>query len=92
MLQCHPSVSLLLSSTPSASPATIFTESQNSSGVHPVQPPGSPRAGDTGVHPGGFGMPPERETPYPTWAAVPGLCHTQCTEVLPHVGVELLVV
>lgn len=42
-------------------------------GDHPVQAPaqeGPPRAGDTGAHPGGFGMSPARETP-----ALPGqLC------------------
>ncbi|XP_072790103.1 uncharacterized protein [Taeniopygia guttata] len=35
---------------------------------------GSPRGGDTGTCPGGFGMSPERETPQSPWAAVPVLC------------------
>lgn len=66
---------------------------EGSSGDHPVQPPAKavpPAAGDNGMSAGGFGMAPE-DTPHHPWDMVPGLCHLQCKEVLPHAEIRLLV-
>lgn len=57
------------------SPFLLITESLGLewiSGDHPVQLPakaGPPGTGGTGMHPGGFGMSLERETPWNPWTA-----------------------
>ncbi|XP_053858456.1 uncharacterized protein LOC128821433 isoform X2 [Vidua macroura] len=55
---------------------------------NPPAKAGSPGAGDTGTHPGGVGMSPEREILQPPCTAVPVLCHPQCKEVLPQVEIN----
>lgn len=63
---------------------------EGTSGDHLTQPPTQAGSPGAGTHPGGFGMPPERETLCPPCAACPRALHLQWEEVLPHVEVKVL--
>lgn len=64
---------------------------ERTSGDHLVQTPCEGKvtgAGDTGAHPGGFRMSPEKHD-LPGKPQVPVVCHPQWKEVLPHPEVQI---